>query len=339
MKVPFAREISPQKAFDKALAAYLDAAAKNPDDIRIHIKIAELYFKNNNKDKAISEYLYAADTYKQKKLFQIAISIYNHILALDPGQTAVYTTLADIHQKNGFKGDAVATLGKLAVYYHQNGFSNKAAEVLQKILEIDPSNEQFRQKVAKFYESAGIRSDKKPAVAETQQPVTKPLEEKPSSVFFDLEAALESDSSIHVSAPAEQGSDAPAQQQPYDDIFTQIKTEAEAAPDEAAPDLHYELGMAQQRLGALEEAMKEFEMAIEHKQKVAHSYLQLAHCCQALNNLEKAEAYINQALALDFLTEDEIKSLRDELKDVRKAKGDKGGLFGFFKKYTNKEKP
>ena len=142
-----------------------------------------------------------------------------------------------------------------------------------------------------------------------------------------------------MSAPAEQGSDAPAQQQPYDDIFTQIKTEAEAAPDEAAPDLHYDLGMAQQRLGELEEAMKEFEKAIEHKQKVAHSYLQLAHCCQVLNNLEKAEAYLNQALALDSLTEDEIKSLRDELKDVRKAKGDKGGLFGFFKKYTNKEKP
>jgi tetratricopeptide (TPR) repeat protein len=339
MKIPFARELSPQKAFDKALAEYLDIAAKNPDDIRIHIKIAELYFKNNNKDKAISEYLYAANTYKGKKLFQIAISIYNHILALDPGQTAVYTTLADIHQKSGFKGDAVATLSKLAVYYHQNGFSNKAAEVLQKILEIDPSNEQFKQKVARFYESAGIRPDKESAGAETQQPVSKPLEEKPSSVFFDLEAALESDSSIHVSAPAEQDSDAPAQQQPYDDIFTQIKTEAEAAPDEAAPDLHYELGMAQQRLGALEEAMKEFEKAIEHKQKVAHSYLQLAHCCQALNNPEKAEAYINQALALDFLTEDEIKSLRYELKDVRKAKGGKGGLFGFFKKHTNKEKP
>jgi tetratricopeptide (TPR) repeat protein len=85
--------------------------------------------------------------------------------------------------------------------------------------------------------------------------------------------------------------------------------------------------------------MEEFEMAIEHKQKVAHSYLQLAHCCQALNNLEKAEAYLNQALALDSLTENEIKSLREVLKDVRKAKGDKGGLFGFFKKHAKKEKP
>jgi Tfp pilus assembly protein PilF len=80
-------------------------------------------------------------------------------------------------------------------------------------------------------------------------------------------------------------------------------------------------------------------MAIEQQQKVARSYLQLAHCCQALNNPEKAEAYLNQALALDSLTEDEIKSLRKELKDVRKAKGARGGLFGFFKKYANKETP
>ncbi|MCX5903876.1 MAG: tetratricopeptide repeat protein [Proteobacteria bacterium] len=339
MKVPFAREISPQKAFEKALAEYLDAAAKNPDDIRIHIKIAELYFKKNNKDKAISEYLYAANTYKEKKLFQIAISIYNHILSLDPGQTAVYTTLADIHQKSGFKGDAVATLEKLATYYHQNGFTNKAAEVLKEILEIDPSNEQFRKKVAKFYESTEIHSAKKPEVAETQQPVTKPLEEKPSSGFFNLEAALESDNSIHLSAPAEQDSDAPAQQQPYDDIFTHLKEDAEAAPDEAAPDLYYDLGMAQQLLGEVEEAMKEFEKAIEHNQKIVPSYLQLLQCCRTANNPEKAEAYISQALALDSLTEEEKKSLRAALKNLRKAKGDKGGLFGFFKKYRNKEKP
>ena len=48
------------------------------------------------------------------------------------------------------------------------------------------------------------------------------------------------------------------------------------APEEAAPDVHYDMGMVQQRLGEIEEAVKEFEKAIEHNQRVAQSYLQLA---------------------------------------------------------------
>jgi len=338
MKVPFAREKNPQKAFEKILAEYLDAAAKNPEDIRIHIKIAELYYKSNNKDKAISEYLYAANTYRDKKLYQIALSIYTHILSIDPGQTAVYITLADIHQKNGFNGDAVATLEKLAAYYQKAGLPGKAVDTLNKILEIDPANEQFRQKVDKFYASTEEPHDKKTDAAETPQPVSGPPAEKPSSGFFDLEAALGSDSSIHLAAAAEQGGDpgaadaATAQQQPYDEIFTQLKAEAEATPDETAPDLYYDMGLAQQRLGELEEAVKEFEKAVAYNQKVAQSYLQLARCFRAMNNLERAEACIKQALALDSLTEDDKKDLRDEQKDLRNAKGASGGLLGFFKK-------
>lgn len=326
MKIPFGRDKSAPKAFDKALNDYLAAAKNSPEDIRIHIKIAELYLKNNNKDKAVSEYLYAATTYRKKKLFQIAISIYNHILSIDPAQTAIYVTLADIYHKNGFNGDAVATLEKLANYYQQMGLNDKTAEVLNKIIEIDPLNEQFKQKVDKFYAGTESLPENKQETGTTPQPVEDSPAQEPASDFFDLEAALEGDSSIQLSAAAENDGDTVADddaaaRQPYNDIFSHIREDAEAAPDEAAPDLYYDLGMAQLRLGAVEEAMKEFEKAIEHNQRIVPSYLQLLQCCRTVNNPEKAEAYTSQALALDSLTEEEKKSLRAALKDIPKAKG------------------
>jgi tetratricopeptide (TPR) repeat protein len=339
MKIPFGKDKTAPKAFDKVLNEYLDAAKNSPEDIRIHIKIAELYLKNNNRDKAISEYLYAANTYRGKKLFQIAISIYNHILSIDPGQTAVYMTLADIYHKNGFNGDAAATLEKLANYYQHNGLKDKAVEVLNKIIEIDPANAQFRQKVEKFYAGTESLTEEKPEAPATQPPDT-------AAGFFDLEAALESDSSYHLSSAAVNDSDAAASgdadgRQPYADIFTHIREDAEAAPEEAAPDVHYDMGMVQQRLGEIEEAVKEFEKAITYNQKVAQSYLQLARCCRTMNNPQQAESYLKQGLALDSLTEDEKKNLRNELQDMLKAKG---GLLGFFKnlragKSTDTEKP
>jgi len=339
MKIPFGKDKTSPKALDKVLNEYLDAAKSNPEDIRIHIKIAELYLKNNNRDKAISEYLYAANTYRAKKLFQIAISIYNHILAIDPSQIAVYMTLADIYHKNGFNGDAAATLEKLANYYQHHGLKNKAIEVLDKIIAIDPTNAQFRQKVEKFYAGTESLTEQKPEAPATQQP-------EPATGFFDLEAALESDSSIDLSSAAGNDGDTAifgdaAGQQPYADIFTHIREDAEAAPDEAAPDVHYDMGMVQQRLGEIEEAVKEFEKAIKHNQRVAQSYLQLARCCRTMNNLQQAESYIKEGLALDSLTEDERKNLRHELQDMLKAKG---GLWGFFKnlragKSTDNERP
>jgi tetratricopeptide (TPR) repeat protein len=161
--------------------------------------------------------------------------------------------------------------------------------------------------------------------------------EKPTSGFFDLEAALGSDSSLDLSAAAGDDGDAAASdgaagKQPFDEIFDQLKSEAEATPDETAPDLYYDMGLAQQRLGEFAEAVKEFEMAIACNQKVAQSYLKMAVCYRTMNNLDKAAAAIKQALALDCLTEDDKKELREEQKNIRTAGGGAGGLLGFFKR-------
>lgn len=340
-----------EKKFEKALEEYQDAAKNSPDDIRIHIKIAELYLENKYKDKAIDEYRYAANAYTNKKLFQIAIAIYNHILSIDHNLTDVYTTLTQLYLQNGFRGDAVATLEKLAGYYYDKSMKSEAIQVLQHITEIDPANEFFKLKVAQFFETKD-HGDNKPA----QPIIQKPVESTPAQVettpapadnespaFYDLEAALQHDRSFDLSAeePITEHQDRVAeditQENYYDEIFREIKQSFENTPEQKIPDFHFNLGIAHQRLGEFEAAIEEFENALLNDEKTVDSIIQLAQCFRALDRPDRAEEYIKQGLSMNTLSKDDRRRLTRE-QDGSNGTGKMAGIIGFFKKIlqTNK---
>ncbi len=159
MKFSFFKRQSQEKQFQKILEKYHKAAEQNPGDIRVHIKIAELYLENNKKDKAVEEYMIAARAYQDKRLFQIAVAIYKHVISTVPDKVDVYSELADLHLRNGFIGDCVAVLEKLANYYYDNDMRYEATNVLKKISRIDPENKFFKIKVAKFYETKDLSEE------------------------------------------------------------------------------------------------------------------------------------------------------------------------------------
>ncbi len=354
MKFTFSKKPSSDKKFEKTLEEYQAAAKKSPDDLRIHIKIAELYLENKYKDKAIEVYRYAATAYTNKKLFQIAIAIYNHILTIDRNLTEVYLTLTQLYLQNGFRGDAVATLEKLAQRYYERGMKSEAKQILQKITEIDPTNSFFKLKVSQFYETTDLEGNQSvpkvsDATAGTASPgqaiIQTPLKGN-SSEFFDLEAALQEDQSFSLPVDEMNGGDASehrsgdnTQMKPYDQIFKELKENFTNAPEHNCPNFYFNLGKAHQELGEFEEAIEEFEKALQNGEKVADSCVQLAKCCRALNRLEKAEEYIRQGQSYSELTKDEKRRLSNELTyDMQVER--KKGLLGFVKKifYANKNK-
>ena len=82
MKFKFFKKFRKQpseKIFEGKLKKLEKAAEARPDDIRIHIKIAEHYLEANRKKEAIDTFLYAAKEYQKKRLIQIAIAIYKNI--------------------------------------------------------------------------------------------------------------------------------------------------------------------------------------------------------------------------------------------------------------------
>ncbi len=357
MQVAFNKQTSAAAQFEKKLNEYLTIAKNTPEDIAIHIKLAELYLKNNNKDKALSEYLYAAQKYEEKKLYQIAISTYNLIISIDPEKTYIYTSLADIYIRNGFNGDAVSILEKLAHYYYERSLLSECIETLNKILDIDPDNEIFKLKVKKFIEHKELMSSenlinfsrKNPSKPGQSQNSFQSLIKKASYDFFDLEENLQGDDSYHLAtdpAPQEESGfyeENHAQQKPYDDIFDEIKQINEQSTESALPDFYYNLGIAHMQVKQFENAIEDFKRAIACIPKLllrnipsviksADCYIQIVKCCKAVEKPDMAEHYLKMGLVFDTLSYGEDQILLNELDFLYREMVNKKSYFWVFKK-------
>lgn len=349
MKLSFFKKKAPEKKFENTLKKYQEAAEQSPGDIRIHIKIAELYLEYGKKDKAVEEYLLAAKGYQDKNLPQIVVAIYNNIISIDPEQVDVYTKLAEIHLKNDFVGDCVAMLEKLANHYYKKDMKYEATQVLKKISEIDPDNKFFKIKVAKFYEDKNLSDsdtategpkDKWELIDEKK--VKKPVDEISPVSFFDLEASLKDSESINISISSVEEETAAkgtsGEKVSPDDIFEELKASMEASPGHGSPEFHYNLGLAYQRSNQLEEASDEFQAALDGLENKVECCIKLAECSMALNRLDEAQDVIGKGLKFDSLTDEEKLDLIYHSGLIYKAKGDKKKALKVFKKIyeTNK---
>lgn len=346
----FKKKQSADEKFKETLEKYQKSLEQNPNDLRIRIKVAELYIEYNKKDKAIQEYILAARSYQEKRLFQIAVAIYNHAISVDPDQVEVYTELANLHLKNGFVGDGVAVLEKLANHYYEKNMAYEAVQVLKKIKEIDPNNEFFKIKVEKFYqnkdlsEEETLRSGPKDKWDLTAEQGREAPSETPAGGFFDLASALTEDNDVSFSIStisSEEGASGLALSEvgaAPDEIFKELKTIMESSPDQDSPLFHYNLGLAYQRCNEFKEAVDEFTTALTGLDHKADCYLKIVDCLLELNRVDEAQDTIGSALKLSPLAEKEKLEFIYRSGFLYKAKGDSEKALKVFKKIYDMDK-
>ena len=306
-----------QDKFKDSLDKLQKLLAQNSGDPRIRVKIAELYLEYGKKEEAIGEYLIAAKAYQDKRLFQIAVAIYNHAIAIDSDQVDIYTELANLHLRNGFIGDGVAVLEKLANHFCDKNLNYEAVQVLHKIHEIDPNNEFFKMKIAKFYQDKDwqLFEQKDSDIVESR--ISAPRGD------FDLEYALASDADVQVIIPPEGAADADegAGTTP-DDVFSQLKGMIANTDDMNSPQFHFNFGLAYIRCNEFDEAITEFMAALGGIDNKAECYIKLSECHMALGRFDSAIDMVAKALKLLKLNENDRLSLLYQSGLVFKEKGD-----------------
>ncbi|MDX8390919.1 MAG: cyclic nucleotide-binding domain-containing protein [Mariprofundaceae bacterium] len=87
--------------YKKALGLFLDIHKEQPDDIRMHVKVAELYEKTGDTASAVKHYLMVANTYADQGFVVQAIAINKIIIRLDPSQTQVKERLQELSSDRG----------------------------------------------------------------------------------------------------------------------------------------------------------------------------------------------------------------------------------------------
>ena len=323
------------KKLTNELNEYYQIAEENPDDNRVHLRIAEVLMKMGEREKAIEEYLYAAENYQASNLSQISAAIYKQVLQFAPEQVNVYQSLIDIHLKEGFLGDAIATYERLADFHFNQGNQNEMIKTLEKMVTIDPDSVYIKKKIEKFYSERGIEPQSGDSETdsyhwELYDPITSGKKVVQSPVesenleFYDLGSALmddlitEEDADKRLDAVEDDdGSIKPG----FDEIFRELKNHALEEQEHENSLFHYNLGVAYQKVGRFDEAIEEIEQALENPEKQADCYLRLAVCYHGKNNIDEALKYLKKGLRTDNLAVSKMVEIKYEQALMYKKKG------------------
>ncbi len=147
-----------KKQVVKAIKDYVQIVKLDPADVRSRQKLAELYVRSNKNSDAYEQYESIAKYFASNGFYLKAIAIYKLMQRLDPDQIAIFNRLAELNEKQGLIGNAMAEYRNLVDYYGRNGMVADEIKTLEKMRDLDLNNLNVRVKLAEVY-AANERED------------------------------------------------------------------------------------------------------------------------------------------------------------------------------------
>jgi pilus assembly protein FimV len=151
-----ARKFVDKGQIDKAVKEYLRIVQEDPKDVRVWLKIGDLYAKKGAKQDATETYLKVARFYHEQGFFLKAVAVYKQILKLDPRLVDVILKLAELYRQLGLMSDAMQHYESVAAHFHREGDTRQALDTVKKLVDLDPENIATRIKLAELYSKEGL---------------------------------------------------------------------------------------------------------------------------------------------------------------------------------------
>ncbi len=295
---------------------YLTLVKKEPGNAMAHLKLAEFYQKKGDKKKAIAEYLLAAEIFLKNQFYARAMAIYKQVPKQDPSLDHVYLKIADIYRKMGLTGDAWAQYRILVQHYDNQGLKDRALEVLNLMADMDSRKTDPKEEINAPPDS--LIPQKETAVAkagQSQHLVAEHRVEKPE--FFDLGAVLESVGS----SPMTDCKEISQAEKVYgfEEIFKELKETS--GPSAADPNFNYNLGVASRELGFLEDAIEQFQVALEKNQNPFEAATMMGLCYKEKGQWSEAAQALKKALHIQGIPKDKVIEVKYELGLICKQEG------------------
>lgn len=144
-----------QGKYDKALSELKRLVSDDPSDVRSQLKIAETLVKVGRAADAAEAYQVVANLYAEQGFFLKAVAVYKQMLRIEPGRVELHEKLADLHQQLGLTSDAAQHYQKMVVHYEQAGDTQKAIDVMERLVSLDADNMAARIRLGELAAQAG----------------------------------------------------------------------------------------------------------------------------------------------------------------------------------------
>lgn len=154
-----AQKLVEKGQFDKAIREYLKVVAEDENDVRVWIRIGDLYVKLGQKSEAVENYKKVAQLYTQQGEPEKAIAVYKQILQTEPQTLETYMLLAALYRDMGRLQHASQQYELAAQLYTRAGRLREALAAEQALVDMVPDNIARRIKLAELYSRENLYPD------------------------------------------------------------------------------------------------------------------------------------------------------------------------------------
>jgi len=294
----------------KELEQALKIARREPANTKVRVKIAEIYQKTGDTEKAIAEYLKTAEIFSKKDLWPQAMAVYKRILKLDPSQEEVNRCVSEIYHRLGFLGDAFSQYNVLLQQYRHSGDVEKSLEILELMSDLNPK---------KFALDKKIQIGKKEAEPEEEESASKGQKEildleiptsETSKTFFDLCAELQKKTprNKHLKIAKEICTEKVFG---FDEILKELQEVG--GTSRVYPNFNFQMGVACREMGFYDEAIEQFQLALEKGQNPVEAAHFMGLCYREKGWWEEARRSFRRALQMELIPEEKRKIVQKDL--------------------------
>jgi len=145
-----AQKYAAKGQIDKAITEWKKLLDEGKDG-NVHNTIGDLYYKKGSETESIESYTKAAEIFMKDGFFPKATALYKKILHITPNNVNALIALAKLDAQRGLTGSAVDNYLKAAEVFKRDGIIEKTMQVIERIVELSPSDVNIKMKVADLY--------------------------------------------------------------------------------------------------------------------------------------------------------------------------------------------
>ncbi len=324
--------------FEGAEAMLSQLLSREPGNPEICRLLAQLHLKQGQLNVASNEYRFLAGSALRSQDYELAESLINEFLAVEPQSVPLLELLGDLYEEKGDAAMAATHLGKaIAILLERPDPHLPAlpAELYERVKALDPHGPVRAQHAPSFEPSAvappptaapvspvASMGAAPTAPSETAMSTSPPV--KPDEPFSEgAPEAVRGPTVIGTTKPLSlaQSEDVP----PVSPACPEPQSESESVPAAAAvvpapppvvdpePATRYALGVAFRQMGIPDEAIEELKLAAKEPEFLLDSCIMLALCLKDLGRHQQAIAQLEEASRHPQCTGEKSRALQYEL--------------------------
>lgn len=303
--------------------------SREPGDPEVCQLLARLHLKKGELPIALNEYQFLAGAALRADDHQLAESLIQEYLQVDPSSVPLLEILGAVYEKRDDPQTAAEQYGKALQLLLENpdpDMPTLPAELYDRIKELAPNSELQQQFVAVFEPSAAPEASA-PPVEETPAEEPAPAKEEevvpePEPVAKEVETSPALETETEPEPEAEPVAEQPAEpEREPEPIAATAAPVAPPRPSEEELETHFTLGRAYRDMGLLSEAMEEFRVSVASDALFLDSCLELAGCLRERGMSRRAIACLEHAMNDARCQGERSQSVRYELGQMYEAEG------------------